>query len=296
MRSDIVVGLLSVCMTIGIAGCTDAPNASLVNEHGTIMIADEGLRSPQAVIHDSVADVYLLTNASAGEAFISRVSPGGRVEELRWIGGEGAALRSPKGVAIRGDTLYVADTRCVKLFHRVTAEASGEICPAGADSLAALAVDAEGVIYVGDAGHAASPAVIHTLDPTGTLALLEAGDAIAALRGVAAGPRGVFVTSAGSDYVYHMSSTGPKVLLHGQPKELGGIVTMPDGSFAFSNVSDSTLLFVEANPSHGSGRLWTLVRDLAGPGQPGYDAARRRVLIPETGRDRLHIVSLLPDN
>jgi hypothetical protein len=245
------------------------------------------------VLHEVRADVYLVTHTDADGGCIARVSPDGRVQDVRWIGGAAAGLRSPSGMAIRGDTLFVADGDCVRLFHRVTGSAAGAVCPAGAQALVAVAVDDAGMLYIGAAGAGEAAVALHTLDPAGTLSPVAASAGLVQPRGVAAGPRGVFVTSAGHDHVYHMTGAGPRALLQGEPKELRGIVTLPDGSFAFSNATDSTVLFVEANPRHGRGFLWTLARGLASPGQPGYDAVRRRVLIPETGRHRLHFIPVV---
>lgn len=81
-----------------------------------------GFSTPESVVHDAVDDVYLVSNingeplAEDGNGFISRVTPDGEVEALRWIDGEadGVELNAPKGMAVLGDTLYVADIDCVR--------------------------------------------------------------------------------------------------------------------------------------------------------------------------------------
>lgn len=91
-------------------------------------LSGAGFDEPENVVYDSVADVYLVSNivgnpaARDGNGFISRVSPDGRMLTLRWIAGgvRGAVLDAPKGLAIRGDTLAVADVGAVHLFNRVT--------------------------------------------------------------------------------------------------------------------------------------------------------------------------------
>ena len=73
--------------------------------------------TPESVLYDPKEDVYLVSNINGGPSaadnngFISRVSPDGSKVELKWIeaGKKGVKLDAPKGIAIVGDTLYVAD-------------------------------------------------------------------------------------------------------------------------------------------------------------------------------------------
>jgi hypothetical protein len=90
---------------------------------------------PDAAIHDTTDDVYLVSNVNGDPAatddngFISKVSPKGEVLELKWIDGTSGkkALNAPKGMALNGDRLYVADIDRVRIFHRKTGAALGAI-------------------------------------------------------------------------------------------------------------------------------------------------------------------------
>jgi hypothetical protein len=59
------------------------------------------LDAPQAVLHDQEQDVYFVSN----KGFISRVTPEGKIAELKFIDG----LHAPRGMAIRGTELWIAD-------------------------------------------------------------------------------------------------------------------------------------------------------------------------------------------
>jgi hypothetical protein len=56
-----------------------------------IRVADVGLSTPESVLHDAVADVYLVSNINGsplgkdGNGFISRLAPDGSLLELKWI-------------------------------------------------------------------------------------------------------------------------------------------------------------------------------------------------------------------
>src|SRR5256712_6294032 len=88
----------------------------------------EGFLTPESVLHDPVQDIYFVSNINGGptakdnNGFISRVRPDGAVENLKFIEGGhgGGTLKAPKGLAIRGDTLRVADIAMVPSFDAKT--------------------------------------------------------------------------------------------------------------------------------------------------------------------------------
>ncbi|MBA2564759.1 MAG: hypothetical protein H0V09_04970, partial [Gemmatimonadetes bacterium] len=91
---------------------------------GGFVIRDAGFLTPESVVHDEASDVYLVSNingspfAADDNGFISRLSPEGEVLDLRWIdgGNEAVNLNGPKGLAIRGDSLFAADLDSVRIF------------------------------------------------------------------------------------------------------------------------------------------------------------------------------------
>lgn len=255
-----------------------------------IVVEDVGLDAPVSVVHDAADDVYLVVNAGrAGEApFISRLSPDGTVEDLRWVDGtaDGVPLRTPRGIAIRGDTLYVADGGCIQLFQRASGAAAGSVCPAGAVALNDAAVDLRGRMYFSDA----SRGVVHVMDG-GNISEAASDPALERNGGLSAGARGVFVSSGG---VYQLRPDGLYTVIRDRGRRLGGIVFTRDGSFAFTNESDSTVIFVEAIENGTRGAVWMLASDIPSAGDLGYDARRERILIPESDRNRLVFISLKP--
>src|SRR3989441_12055605 len=87
-----------------------------------------GFLTPESVLYDSAQDVYFVSNingsptAKDNNGFISRVRPDGAVENLKFIEGghNGVTLHAPKGMALRGDTLWVADIDVVRAFDART--------------------------------------------------------------------------------------------------------------------------------------------------------------------------------
>jgi len=90
-------------------------------------IVVSGFETPESVIHDPDLDLYLVSNVGLGNpaaldhnGFISRVSPDGAIQELRWIqdGVHGVTLNGPKGIWLHGRELYVADVNTLRIFNR----------------------------------------------------------------------------------------------------------------------------------------------------------------------------------
>lgn len=254
-----------------------------------IIVEDAGLERPVSVIHDPVDDVYLVANTPVGaDAFVARVTPRGHVQTLRWIdaGADGVRLAAPAGMALRGDTLYVADGNCIHLFRRADGEPAGSICAPGATALNDVAVDPRGRVYVSDAGTGA----VHAIDAAGFVEVAR-DPVLEQNGGLSAGALGVFVAGAG---LYQLTPNGLRIVVRDGDKRLGGIVFTRAGSFAFSNRSDSIVVFVEAIDNGTRGNVWTLANDMPSVGDLGYDARRERILIPEIDGERLVFVDLKP--
>ena len=91
----------------------------------------QGFLAPESVLHDSTQDIYFVSNingspmAKDNNGFISRVRPDGAVENLKFIEGgrSGVTLNAPKGLALEGDTLWVADIDVVRAFDAKTGAA-----------------------------------------------------------------------------------------------------------------------------------------------------------------------------
>src|SRR5690606_2020384 len=106
-------------------------------------IADVGLQTPESVLYDELADIYIVANVNGapldrdGNGFISRIRPTGEVESLKWIDGaaDGVTLNAPKGMAVHGDTLFVSDIDSVRAFHRTSGQPLGARGIAGATFL-----------------------------------------------------------------------------------------------------------------------------------------------------------------
>jgi len=120
----------------------------------------DGLKVPESVLYDRAGGLLYVSNINGAptdqddNGFITKLNPDGSVAQLAWISGESeeVTLHAPKGMAILGDTLYVADIDCVRMFVNSTGAPAGEVCIDGATFLNDVTAGPGGQIYVTDSG------------------------------------------------------------------------------------------------------------------------------------------------
>lgn len=251
-----------------------------------------GFSTPESVLHDVTADVYLVTNINGSpldkddNGFISRVSPDGEILNLHWIDGAdpGFTLNGPKGMAIQDGTLYVGDIDCVRLFDSVTGAHKDDICLEHATFVNDVAPGGNGTIFFTDMGMKAGPegmvpsgsdAVYRLIDDDRVVAVKKE-PSLGGPNGIAVGSRGIMVVTMGSGEVYRLSAEGERTdVMPASQRQLDGIEMLPDGGFLMSSWGDRCVYRIG-----GDGKVSKVITDVDGPADIGYDAARNRVLLP----------------
>jgi len=303
-RRTVAVAALIV-VAAACAGETDEPGPALADgSTGPIDVADVGFATPESALHDPAADVYLVSNinggplADDGNGFISRVSPEGDVLALKWIDGAsaGVTLNAPKGMAIQGTSLFVADIDCVRMFDLASGAPTGEVCVEGATFLNDVAADDNGTLFVTDTGLEmgadglvpSGTDALYRLSPDGRMAAIGAGDWLGNPNGVAVGPRGIFVVTFGSGEVFQVAVDGEHTrVMPASDRQLDGVEFLEDGGFMFSSWGDACVYRVSSD-----GSVERIAENLDAPADIGYDRRRGRVLIPLFNENRLIIQSI----
>jgi sugar lactone lactonase YvrE len=270
-----------------------------------VTVADVGLRTPESVLHDPTADVYLVSNingaplAKDGNGFITRLAPDGSVLDLAWIDGaaEDVTLNAPKGMAIRGDSLFVTDIDVLRIFDRVSGAPLDGWRVDGATFLNDVTVAADGTIYATDSGFRPGSG---GLEPSGTDAVIRFTADGSAERLVSGpglgGPNGI-VTHEGRIVIVTFG-TGRLLLVEdesgtisGLPAppagQLDGIVVTRDGDYLVSSWEGEVVYAFSGGVSYD-----VVVDSVPAPADIGYDGARRRILIPLFYADRVEIRTL----
>jgi sugar lactone lactonase YvrE len=265
----------------------------------------DGFATPESVVHDEIADVYLVSNINGAptalddNGFISRVSPDGKIEQLKWIDGAAAeiTLHAPKGMVLIGDALWVADVTAVRKFDRVSGKPLATIEIPGATFLNDVAMCGDLALLVSDTG--LTPA----FGDSGTDALYRIDEAGKVTKLTDAGikkPNGVlaitvdeivFVTWESGELVRCIrDKPGARTKL---PKnQLDGVAMAPDGSLLVTSWADSCVYNVSG--AAGRGAPSVAIPGLAEPADLTVDRKRKRVLIPLFKANQLVIVPLTP--
>ncbi len=290
---------LLLCLSL--PGCDSRPSvdtgppAQVSSGHEMMTVEDVGFQTPASVLYDEALDIYYVSNVDGGlldrdgNGFISRLRPNGNLIGLRWIEGgkAGVELNAPKGMAILGDTLFVADIDCIRIFNRRSGDPMGSVCPEGASDLHDLAVQRRGPLYATDRS-----GVLFAVEGDGTYSEVLRGEGLGEPTGIVASTRGVFVAGYQNRSISQLWPEELKAFVRGRNWKLDGLVFTEDGSLAFSNWADSTILFIQASKGGSRGNIFTLVRDVPTPGDIGYDSKRDRLLVPVEEQNKVLFVDL----
>jgi SMP-30/Gluconolactonase/LRE-like region len=276
------------------------PSAGQARQTAPVLeVRDVGLKTPESVIHDAEADVYLVSNvnggpsAKDGNGFISRITPEGQVVELEWIAGgrNGVILHGPKGLAIHGDLLFVADVDCVRAFNRTSGAAVWTTCPSGATFLNDLAVGADGNLFVSDSGLRIDEAgvtptgtdTIYRITGSGKYEVMVHGDQLQRPNGLWITDDGLIVVPFGSGEIARYDAAGKRSVLATAPAGgLDGVVGLPGGDLLVTSWDAQSLFRVTA-----TGEVSTFATGVPSPADLGLDAKRGRVIVPIFNEDRL---------
>ncbi len=109
--------LLLVCAGLALAGPAESLHANQIT----------GLLNPHSFLADPDGDQYFISNVNGeseskdNNGFITKVDRSGEIASMKFIqGGQGEGeLHAPKGIAVVGQTLYVADIDTLRAFDKV---------------------------------------------------------------------------------------------------------------------------------------------------------------------------------
>lgn len=249
-----------------------------------------GLQRPDSAVHDEEQDVYFVSN-SAG--FISKIAPDGKLVALRFID----HLNAPRGLALRGRELWIADGNHLLAFDRIDAKKIAEVFAEDAVALDAIAVGGDDLLYVTDTGvrlkpngerERASEGRVFVVDKRNAISLATEGDELGAPNGIAwDGTRFLIAQSYGREVLAWMPGSRAKAIVRG-PGDYRGIAVLPNGAVLVSSEHDEAIHVLR------NGELQPLFTRRPTPGGIAFDRKRNRLLVPSTGGGWLEAWTLPP--
>jgi sugar lactone lactonase YvrE len=254
-----------------------------------------GLQTPESVRYDPELDVYYVSNingnpsAKDGNGFIVVVradSTGSPFKVLVQGGKGGAKLDAPKGLALVGDTLWVADIDHVRAFNRRTGAPIADINLSSqkATFLNDVAVGGDGNVYVTDTGIAfdakggvSHPGTDQIFKVVGRKATAIKADSLNSPNGItwdSTNGRFLLAPFSGSSVQTWKEGDKSTTTLATGAGQYDGIEVLHDGRILVTSWGDSTVNVVQ------NGVLSKLITGVSGPADIGVDTKRMVVAIP----------------
>lgn len=283
---------------------SQSANKAASAETRFISLGTGQFKAPETALWDEKRDVYLVSNvngpltAKDDNGFISRVSPDGNIEQLRWIDGADpdVTLHAPKDMTFWNGTLAVADATSVRLFDPKSGKPLGQHEIEGAFMLNALTTSEDGRhLYVSDTGSPltgeANAGAVYQLSRDGSTRTIATGAWLERPNGIVWQHDRLMVAPFGAeaDTLYELTPQGERRNFATVPRpQLDGLIQLPDGSFVVTSWQGNAIYQLSAD-GEVTGRL---VTGVPSPAQIGYDAKRSRLLVPVLHQNVLRIHSV----
>jgi sugar lactone lactonase YvrE len=273
---------------------TEGPNWTTEQGPEDRLFTVAGLAGPEAVKYDPEQDVYFISNFGEGEGrandgFLTRArAEDGAIETLHWATGpDQTPLIQPRGMALDGETLWVADADGVHGFDRRTGAHRSFIDMTGLEPgfLNDLAVGSDGALYVTDTG---TSKVYRVADGEASVAV--EGEVLGSPNGItwdASSERFWLVPWQGGDSIRAWDPTSGEVTVVARSPggNFDGVEPVM-GGFLVASQTDSALHVVVGDVGR------PLIRVAGRPADIAIDTNRNRVAVPFIALDRVDVFQL----
>jgi hypothetical protein len=262
----------------------------------------EGFQGPESAKYDAELDVWYVSNVNGsptgrdGNGYISRLKGDGTVDSLKFIvgGANGAKLDAPKGLALQGDTLWVADITNLRAFDRKTGAMVASVAVKGAKFLNDIALGEDG-LYLTDTGVEGAdfkhtgPDRVYRIGPNHAVSVAVESDSLAGPNGIAwdaTGRRFIVVPFLGKTVVAWSPGSKTVTPLGSTKGQLDGVELLDGGRLLFTSWADSSLDLLD------NGTVTPVSTGLPSPADIGVDTKRNRVAIPLLMENRVEFRAL----
>jgi sugar lactone lactonase YvrE len=270
--------------------------------------ATDSMKTPESVRYDADLDAYFVSNINGnpsqkdGNGFIAQIDAGNTstVKMLVQGGKNGVTLNAPKGIAIVGDTLWVADIDAVRAFNKRTGAviANIDLKPMKAQFLNDVVAGPDGSVYITDSGllfdakggmtHPGKDQIFKITGRKPSVAV--AGDS------VLKSPNGItwdaannrFVLAPFNDKAVQAWKAGDSTVtaVATGPGGYDGVEVLSDGRILVSSWADSSVQVI------ANGAFRKVVGNVEAPADIGVDTKRNVLAIPRFNAGRVEYFTI----
>jgi len=259
------------------------------------------LQGPESARYDRDLDIWFVSNvngnpvAKDNNGYISRLRPDGTPYSVKFIEGgkKGVTLNAPKGLAINGDTLWVADVDFARAFNKRTGAPIANVTIRGrVKFLNGAAVGPDGAVYMTDTGVSMGPkGEMSHPGPDQVLRITRAGANVALTSPQLEGPNGITWDAKENRFVI-VSFMGKGIFgwkpgdkdvksLGSGPGQQDGVTVLPDGRILATSWADSSLFVLD------KGQIRRVASGIASPADIDFDEKDSRVAVPQLLADKV---------
>jgi hypothetical protein len=268
-----------------------------------------GFRSPESIKYDPDQDAWFVTNiigfgsSKDGHGYITRVEAG-KLDSMTTFavsGVNGVVLDAPKGMAIQGDTLWVADIDVVRGFNRKTGAPVGtiDLAPHGVTMLNDIALGPDGNLRVTDSGILMTEKgvlrpggdKIFSIGPGHSISIVAQGAQLGEPNGIqwdAANKRWIVVgfKRFNAEVSAYPLDFGKATKVSVSGGEFDGVEILPSGAIVYTCWTDSSIHAVQ------DGKDSRIVRYVPEAADIGFDTKRGILAIPLVMMDQVEFFKL----